>query len=132
MTVVTFATNGVYTWTCPVGITTAQIECWGAGGGGGTNIGTGGGGGGGGEYAAETSLAVHANTAYQLSVGAAGAAGAAGNPSTFTTIISAVGSSVKNFGSGVTTVASVNPTTVGDVLVVAVGYVSTSSAISGL
>src|ERR1035437_9947879 len=46
--------------------------------------------------------------------------------------LSAVGSTYENHGSGVTTVASVNPTAIGDVLIVAVGYASPTPAVSGL
>ena len=34
-TIQTFATAGVTSWTCPVGVTSVTVECWGAGGGGG-------------------------------------------------------------------------------------------------
>lgn len=47
---------GNYGWTCPAGIATVQVECYGGGGGGGggsTTASGGGGGGGGGEYACE-------------------------------------------------------------------------------
>ena len=29
-----YTTAGTYTWTCPAGVTSVQVECWGAGGGG--------------------------------------------------------------------------------------------------
>ncbi|MFM7106188.1 MAG: hypothetical protein ACKOW8_11750 [Flavobacteriales bacterium] len=37
----TFSTPGSYTWTCPAGVTTVQVEVWGAGGGGGNGLGGG-------------------------------------------------------------------------------------------
>src|SRR5215469_13329441 len=46
--------NGNYSWTCPAGVTSISVQCWGAGaGGGGGSPSMGGEGGGGGEYAAE-------------------------------------------------------------------------------
>ena len=33
-TTMTYSTPGTYTWTCPAGVTTVKVECWGAGGGG--------------------------------------------------------------------------------------------------
>ena len=34
-TVITDTTAGSSTWTCPAGVTSITVECWGAGGGGG-------------------------------------------------------------------------------------------------
>lgn len=66
------------TWTCPAGVSTAQVECWGAGGGGGGGTTTnGGGGGGGGEYAAEPSYAVIPGNVYTYAVGREGQGGVA-------------------------------------------------------
>lgn len=73
---------GSYTWTCPEGITSVQIECWGAGGAGGgsKNLGLGsnslnancGGGGAGGSYVKHTSIAVTPGVVYNYTVGAGG------------------------------------------------------------
>jgi hypothetical protein len=89
-TVVTESSNGAYTWTCPAGVTSAYVECWGAGGGGGGGSSTKGGeAGGGGEYAAEPAYAVVPGQVYNFTVGAGGAGGAtnnagvSGNPSQF-------------------------------------------------
>ena len=30
----TYSTAGTYQWTCPAGVTSVQVQCWGAGGGG--------------------------------------------------------------------------------------------------
>jgi hypothetical protein len=81
----TYTAAGANTWTCPVGVTTANIETWG-GGGGGSNRGANGvgGGGGGGAYAKLTDFAVSANQVYNLVVGAAGSrSGGAGGNSSF-------------------------------------------------
>lgn len=73
---------GNYNWTCPEGVTTVQIECWGAGGAGGgaKNLGLGsssinancGGGGAGGSYVKHTSITVVPGTVYTFTVGAGG------------------------------------------------------------
>lgn len=89
--VVLFGTAGETTWTAPLGVTTAKVECWGAGGGG---QGGSGAGGGGGEYAAEATLSVTPGTTYDVFVGTGGTggpggvggAGTAGSRSTFQTI----------------------------------------------
>jgi hypothetical protein len=76
-----FTTTGANTWTCPIGVTTVDVQVWGAGGGsgGGGNVNKeGSGGGGGGGYAYRTSIAVTAGATYNLIVGAAGAAVGAG------------------------------------------------------
>jgi hypothetical protein len=73
--------NGTYTWTCPAGVTTAKIECWGAGtGGNGGNNTNGGFGGGGGEYAAEPAYPVVPGQVYTYLVGNGGTGGTTGNP----------------------------------------------------
>jgi hypothetical protein len=80
---VTFATNGNYLWTCPTGITQAQIQCWGAGGGGGGGAGgvtQGGESGGGGEYSSEPAFAVSAGTVYSIIVGQGGVGGTTNYP----------------------------------------------------
>ena len=99
-TVVTQTTSGNYTWICPPGVTTAQVECWGGGGAGGQRTTNGGGGGGGGgEYAKEATLSVTPGTSYSYTVGAAGVSGAsAGNGGSSTFNTSTV---VANGGSGV-------------------------------
>lgn len=76
----TFTQNG--SWTCPVGVTSLQIECWGAGGG--SSTGTDGeGGGGGGAYSIETALVVIPGTTYTANVGQAGTPGVAGGDTWF-------------------------------------------------
>jgi trimeric autotransporter adhesin len=74
------------TWTCPAGITSATVECWGAGGGGGSSnstigIGFGGSGGGGGAYA-KSVLSVTPTSGYAVVVGAGGAGGVSGGGGT--------------------------------------------------
>src|SRR5262245_61433581 len=65
-TVTTFTTAGNMTWTCPAGVTSVQVECWGGGGGGGGvgkdyNVG---GGGAGGSYVRHTITPVTPGTTY--------------------------------------------------------------------
>jgi len=71
----TFLASG--TWTCPAGVTSIQIECWGAGGGGGGNYTIdakgAGGGGGGGAYSKKNTYAVTPGNTYNFYVGAKGA-----------------------------------------------------------
>jgi hypothetical protein len=80
-TAITFSTAGIYSWTCPTGVTSIQVQCWGGGGGAdGGNSTQGGAGGGGGEYASEPSLAVTPGNVYTITVGQSGFGGAsAGN-----------------------------------------------------
>lgn len=106
----TYATAGTYTWTCPAGVTSVTVECWGGGGGGGfgraTN-GAAGGGGGGGAYASSV-ITVTPGVSYTVVVGAGGSGGAANgttgtaglNSSFNTSSVIAVGGS---FGAGVAT-----------------------------
>ncbi|WP_284651351.1 LamG-like jellyroll fold domain-containing protein [Flavobacterium terrisoli] len=64
------------TFTAPAGVTTIQVEAYGAGGGGGyggTSNKDGGGGGGGGGYSKNTAVAVTAGTTYTITIGALGA-----------------------------------------------------------
>ena len=72
-----YTAAGSYTWTCPNGVHSLQIECWGGGGAGGgaskTSGGAGGGGGGGGAYAKATSVTVTPGTGYSVVVGGGGA-----------------------------------------------------------
>ena len=72
----TYTASG--TWTCPAGVTSATIECYGAGGGGAGSTstnGTAGGGGGGGAYVMKT-ITVSAGN-YTITIGAGGIGGAA-------------------------------------------------------
>lgn len=67
------------TWKCPVGVTTVQVECWGAGGGsGGSSASVGGGGGGGGGYSRTNALSVTPGTVYTVTVGTGGTGGGVG------------------------------------------------------
>jgi Alginate lyase/Immunoglobulin domain/Glycine-rich domain len=77
----TFTTPGTTTWTCPVGVTSIQVECWGGGGAGGSAIRTPnsnsvqyGGGGAGGAYARENFYTVIPGNTYYVTVGAGGLA----------------------------------------------------------
>ena len=86
-TVVTYTTSG--TWTCPAGLTSVTVQCWGGGGAGGGVLSAalvGGGGGAGGSYA-RSILSVTPSASYNISVGAAVTGGtgngATGNPSWF-------------------------------------------------
>lgn len=69
--------NATSTWTCPSGVTSVQVDAWGAGGGGGgTAVNpSSGGGGAGGSYSGGT-FSVVPGTVYTVTVGSAGAAGA--------------------------------------------------------
>lgn len=62
-------------WTVPTGVTSAKIECWGAGGGG---QGGSGGGGGGGEYARSNTVAVTPGESLTVTIGAGGSGGPGG------------------------------------------------------
>ena len=62
-------TNGSGSWTCPAGVSTIQIECWGGGGCGKPYAGGGGGGGG---YARVNAYSVTAGNSYTYSVGGGG------------------------------------------------------------
>jgi fibronectin-binding autotransporter adhesin len=70
---------GSYTWVCPPGVNSVQVECWGGGGGGAGAVTSAGGGGAGGAYARTGSYAVVPGTNYIIQIGAAGVAGVAGN-----------------------------------------------------
>jgi len=72
----TFTTSG--TWTCPAGVFSVQVECWGGGGAGGsargqTSFRAAAGGGAGGAYAKANSISVTPATVYTVTVGAGGA-----------------------------------------------------------
>jgi hypothetical protein len=98
----TYATPGTYSWTCPAGVTSVTVKCYGGGGGGGRAVGNlintiGRGGGGGGAYASST-ITVNPGTTYTVIVGSAGAGGnltaaanTGGTSSFGTTLVVAVG-----------------------------------------
>lgn len=76
---VTYDTDATHVWSSPVGVTSVDVECWGAGAAGGAgdmNLQPGGGGGGGGAYAKTTGISITGDTDYNVVVGAGGA----GNP----------------------------------------------------
>jgi len=120
VTLLTQSTPGTYTWTCPDGVNSVLIECWGGGGAGGgsKNLGLGsssinancGGGGAGGSYVKHVSVSVSPGTVYSYTVGAGGTGvtanrGNDGGNTTFnnTTIVA--------FGGGGGSVSSIDPTT---------------------
>ena len=75
-TVDNFSTPGSFSWVCPAGVTSVQVQSWGAGGAGGANSSGGtaqraGGGGGGGSYVVNT-VAVVPGVTYTVTVGAGG------------------------------------------------------------
>ncbi len=75
-----FTTSG--SWTAPAGVTSIQVEAYGAGGGGGyggSSNKNGGGGGGGGGYTRNTAVAVTPGTTYTITVGIGGSGGNASN-----------------------------------------------------
>ena len=74
------------TWTCPVGVSSVTVSCWGAGGGGLTTTTAARGTGGGGGAFAQSSVAVVPGTSYTITVGTGGGAGAAGGDSWFSSI----------------------------------------------
>jgi hypothetical protein len=77
-----FTTAGTFTWTCPPGVTTVYVECWGAGGGGGRgneSVDAGGTGGGGGEYGADSAYTVVPGITYTFIIGAGGQGGHTGS-----------------------------------------------------
>lgn len=75
------------TWVCPAGVTSVNVQCWGAGGGGSSTNSTGnrGGGGGGGAFAANAAISVTQGTTYTVTVGTGGAANTAGGDTWFST-----------------------------------------------
>lgn len=80
-TTTTYTNSGSGTWTCPAGVTSVTVECWGAGGSGGGASGNNpaaAGGGGGGGYA-KSVVTVVPGTVYSYSVGAGGTAQAGGS-----------------------------------------------------
>lgn len=74
-----YSTPGSYEWTCPPGVTTADVRCVGGGGGGAGSASAAQAGGGAAEWAEETALAVTPGQSYALTVGAGGTGGSAGN-----------------------------------------------------
>ena len=109
-TVVPFSISG--TWTCPAGVTSIQVECWGGGGaGGGSNLNNGvGGGGGGGGYAQNLIVPVTPGTVYTITVGAGGAGvvaapGGNGALSSFNSVVIARGGNGGALGSAITGIA---------------------------
>lgn len=86
MSTTTYTADGTYTWTCPEGVTSVQVECWGAGGGGGRGgiyAGQGGDGGGGGAYSKKNSVTVVPGTGYTVVVGNGGFSDTAGGDTYF-------------------------------------------------
>ena len=100
----TLLTPGTETWIVPAGVTTIQVQAWGAGGGGAlTNTSAGGGGGG----FAQSIINVTPGQSLQLVVGQGGAPGAAGTASTVDATIviarggaSGVGANTGGLGGG--------------------------------
>ncbi|MDR3634356.1 MAG: carboxypeptidase-like regulatory domain-containing protein [Isosphaeraceae bacterium] len=86
-TALAFTTPGDTTWTCPAGVTSVQVECWGGGGAGSSLAG---GGAGGGAYARGNAVPVTPGTVYAVHVGSggsgAGTGGQAGDGSYFNTV----------------------------------------------
>ena len=82
-TTVTQSSNGAYNFTVPAGVTSAKVECWGAGpGGGGGNATEGGETGGGGEYACEPSYPLTPGAVIPYTVGNGGNGGVTGTAGT--------------------------------------------------
>lgn len=77
-TVSNFTSVGTFTWVCPNGVHTVQVQAWGGGGAGGSarkaTANATGGGGGGGAYAASNSVSVTPGNSYTVFVGGGGAA----------------------------------------------------------
>lgn len=100
-----FVGQGSYSWTCPPGTTSIQVEAWGGGGAGGGTGATGGtvrtgGGGGGGAYSKATSVSVTPGNVYTITVGAGGTAVSAGNGGNGGATTFATNLVVANGGSG--------------------------------
>ena len=85
----TFKSSG--TWTCPYGVTSVTVECWGGGGGGGgaSSAGKGGSGGGSGSYVKKVGITVTPCSTYTIVVGNGGLGGG----STITTLPAGEGGS---------------------------------------
>ena len=82
----TYSTAGSYQWTCPAGVTSVQVQCWGGGGGGAGSSNSSnlylGGGGAGGNYSRAT-ISVTPGTVYTVVVGAGGTGGTSTSSATF-------------------------------------------------
>ena len=97
----TYSTAGTYTWTCPPGVTSVTVECWGGGGRGGArttgdNVALAGGGGG--AYSSSTLVVVPGNI-YDFQVGSGSTSTQEGGDSWFNstaTILAKGGNSVPN------------------------------------
>src|SRR5580693_8147321 len=76
MTTVTLTSSSTSPWTCPAGVTSVEVQCWGEGGdgasGGGGTPHHGGGGGGGGEFAQELTVGVTPTNGYTFTIGSGG------------------------------------------------------------
>jgi predicted CxxxxCH...CXXCH cytochrome family protein len=92
------------TWTAPVGVTSVEVACWGAGGNGGSGAKNhSGGGGGGGAYSYTATIAVTPGNTYTVNVGVGGAATLTDRDSWFidnTTILAKGGTDGANAGGG--------------------------------
>ncbi len=100
-----FTSSG--SWTCPQGVTSVTVECWGgggAGGAGGSSNGQAGGGGAGGQYVMKSNLSVTPGVTYTVNVAAAQTtAGGTGNDSWFinnTTVLAKGGAGGQSFTLG--------------------------------
>ena len=104
-TTVTKTTAGSSSWTCPAGVTSITIECWGGGGAGAGAISGSvyGGGGAGGAYLKVTNFPVTAGTTYNYSVGA----GVTGTTGTATAGTAATNGTWFNASSGTSAVVAI-------------------------
>jgi len=132
-----YSTPGLYTWTCPPGVTSVSVICVGAGGGGGnrnsitgTNYG-GGGGGGGLRYI--NNYSVTAGQVYTVYAGAGGAPGVAGTASYFntTSVVSGNGGGNGTYATSGTATGGAGGTGTGTGFNGGVGGASTSSSFNG-
>ena len=123
-TCTTITTVGTTVWTCPAGVTSVTVQCWGGGGGGGglnaTSASSDGGGGAGGSFAQNIAVIVVPGNNYNVVVGAGGtaaaaAAGGTGGTSSFNGVsvvaVGGAGGGLGTNGNGAGTTGS----TVGDV-----------------
>jgi hypothetical protein len=134
----TFTSSG--TWICPQGVTSIQVEAWGAGGAGGGATGnpSAGGGGAGGAYVKNLSLTVIPGTSYSVTVGTGGAGNAAanggnGNPSTFALTVTPSTYIIKSVGGNGGLVSSSDSTSAAGGAAVSTGNIGgTASDVYGL